>query len=109
MITNLSQSRLMQINAPKEVKRWYVADDTTQIQKLLSNTGTNVDLKNTSLEEIFKSIVSSITVSDKQIHLKLNKDLIIESPNQIFIADNLNIQIAKQIHLNPNIEHQKIK
>lgn len=47
------------------------------------------------------SCIEKMKVSDDFIYIKLNKNLILHTENSINISDNLNIQIAGQIHLNP--------
>lgn len=53
--------------------------------------------------EIMKCI-DKIKVSDDAIYIKLNKNLILHTENSVSICDNLNIQIAGQIHLNPVVK-----
>ena len=106
---NLSQSVLMsnhKISPIGEVKQWYV-DNTKNILKILNTRTTSVNLKTTSLEEIFKTIIKEIKISEDTIHIKLNKNLIIESNNIAQISSGLNIQLAKQIHLNPVLGNLK--
>lgn len=59
--------------------------------------------------EILKNSIEKIEINDTQIYIKLNKDLILHSKNSISISDGFNIQIAKQIHLNPLVEFVKSK
>lgn len=53
--------------------------------------------------EILKAI-DEIKVSNDTIYIKTNKNFIFHSNNNISICENLNIQIARQIHLNPVIK-----
>lgn len=53
--------------------------------------------------ELLKCI-DKIKVSDDFIYIKLNKNLILHTENSISISDNLNVQIAGQIHLNPVVK-----
>lgn len=55
------------------------------------------------LHEILNAI-EEIKVSNDSIYIKTNKNIILHSNNSINISDNYNIQIAKQIHLNPIIK-----
>lgn len=98
MITN--QSPLVSI--PK-VKTWYV-NNTKNILKVLNDKTEVVDLNSETLVDFFKSIISEIKVSESTIHIKLKKNLILESDNIAQISSGLNIQLASQIHLNPNLK-----
>ena len=98
MIMSQSPSVLI----PK-IKKWYV-NNTKDILGVLNDKTEVVDLKNTTLMDILTSIIGEVRVSKDTIHLKLNKNLIIESDNIAQISKGLNIQIAKQIHLNPELK-----
>lgn len=78
-----------------------IIDNTKEIEKVLDNP--RKEIPKTELLNILENSIEKIEINENQIYIKLNKDLILHSKNTIFINDNLNIQIAKQIHLNPVI------
>ncbi len=79
-----------------------IIDNTKEIEKVLDNP--RKEIPKTELLNILENSIEKIEINDNQIYIKLNKDLILHSKNTIFINDNLNIQIAKQIHLNPVVK-----
>lgn len=79
-----------------------IIDNTKEIEKVLDNP--RKEVPKTELLNILENSIEKIEVNENQIYIKFNKDLILHSKNTIFINDNLNIQIAKQIHLNPIIK-----
>lgn len=79
-----------------------IIDNTKEIEKVLDNP--RKEIPKTELLNILENSIEKVEINDNQIYIKLNKDLILHSNNTIFINDNLNIQIAKQIHLNPVIK-----
>jgi glucose-6-phosphate-specific signal transduction histidine kinase len=86
-----------------KVKTWYV-NSTKDILKVLNPKTEVVNLDDTTLVALLKDCIKEIRISEDTIHLKLNKNLIIESDNIAQISSGLNIQIAKQIHLNPDLK-----
>ena len=86
-----------------KVKTWYV-NSTKDILKVLTPKTEVVSLDDTTLVALLKNCIKEIRISEDTIHLKLNKNLIIESDNIAQISSGLNIQIAKQIHLNPDLK-----
>lgn len=80
---------------------------TKQTRQEIENLTETKALKNIDsinyITEILKCIEQVKTNKDS-IYIKLNKNLILHSQNSVSICDNLNIQIAKQIHLNPIVK-----
>lgn len=76
-----------------------IIDNTKEVEKVLDKT--RVEIPKPELLKTLENSIEKIEINENQIYIKLNKDLIIHTQNTIFINDNLNIQIAKQIHLNP--------
>jgi len=57
-----------------------------------------------NLTKIINSLVDSIEVRDGVVHIKTNKNIIIENDGHLVTVNNgLNVTLAKQIHLNPKI------
>lgn len=74
-----------------------------EIENLTEPTGLkSVDAIN-FMTEILKAI-EEVKVSKDSIYIRTNKNFIFHSNNSISICENLNIQIAKQIHLNPVVK-----
>lgn len=73
-----------------------------EIESLTDISGKKVSPLNFATE-ILKCI-DEIKVSSDSIYIKLNKSIVLESQNIVTISQNLNIQIAKQIHLNPVVK-----
>ena len=100
---SIPKFKSLETNPISNVKQWYV-DNTKNILKVLKSETKTIDLNTTTLVDFFKSLIKEIRVSDDTVHIKLNKNLIIESDNIAQISNGLNIQIAKQIHLNPELK-----
>lgn len=79
-----------------------IASQKEEINKLTQISGKTISPLNYNAE-ILKCI-DKIKVSDDSIYIKLNKNLILHTENSVLVSDNLNIQIAGQIHLNPVVK-----
>ena len=79
-----------------------IKEQKAEIDKLTQITGKTINPLNYNTE-ILKAI-ETIKVSDTSIYIKLNKNLILHTENSVLVSDNLNIQIAGQIHLNPVVK-----
>lgn len=77
-----------------EVKNYDVSEKFNTLTK---------DFKDGSIRDLLDSILE-VRISPTGIHVKLNKNLIIETDNIITISKGENIQIANTIHLNPTIK-----
>lgn len=73
-----------------------------EIDTLTSSKGKVVNPPNYGKE--LMECIETIKISDNSIYIKLNKNLILHTENSVSICDNLNIQIAGQIHLNPVVK-----
>lgn len=76
-----------------------IIDNTKEIEKVLKKK--RKQIPKTELLKTLENSIEQVEINENQIYIKLNKDLILHTQNTIFVNDNLNIQIAKQIHLNP--------
>jgi hypothetical protein len=64
---------------------------------------TSTDMVDGNINDVLNAI-ECIKVSESAIYIKFNKDLYLHSKNSIQVCDNLKIDIAKQIHLNPEVK-----
>jgi len=56
------------------------------------------------LSKVFKNIVQK----DNVILIELNDNVIIKNKNILFLNEGYNVQVAKEIHLNPNVKTKKL-
>lgn len=80
-----------------------IKEQKQEIENLTDTKGMKVVNPLNYNAEILKCI-DKIKVSDTSIYIKLNKNLILHTENSVLVSDNLNIQIAGQIHLNPVVK-----
>lgn len=78
-----------------------------EIQTILDSEKTQV--QKSELINIILDSIEKVAVNENQIYIKLKKDLILHTKHNISICDGLNVQLAKLIHLNPNIPKPKLK
>lgn len=91
---------------PKTKELTYYQDDSKKINQLIKSKGREISPEN--FEEILKSVIDKITIDDNNIIIELNKNLIVKSDNIVFTANDLNVLLGKVIHLNPNLNNNKI-
>lgn len=72
-----------------------------EIEKLTSS-----ELVEGNINDVINAI-ECVKVNESIIYIKFKKDLYLHTTNQINVCDNLKIDIAKQIHLNPIVKLYK--
>jgi hypothetical protein len=65
------------------------------------------DTKQDKIDALFEHIIDKIEIIDDNVHIKTKKNIVIENyGHTVVINKGMNVNIAKQIHLNPKIDFQ---
>lgn len=79
--------------------------DTELLNSVLSLDKT--EIPKSQLINVLLDCIETVAVNETQIYIKLKKDLILHGQNTAMISNGLNIQLAKLIHLNPDVSKVK--
>ena len=82
-------------------KNIYDFEGSKECFDLIDNSKNLVEIPREELIPALLNSIKSVKINDDFLMIELDKSLILKSENIIQMSDNLNIQLAKRIHLNP--------
>lgn len=82
-------------------KNIYDFESSKECFDLIDNSKNLVEIPREELIPALLNSIKSVKINDDFLMIELDKSLILKSENIIQMSDNLNIQLAKRIHLNP--------
>ena len=82
-------------------KNLYDFESSKECFDLIDTSKDMVEIPREELIPTLLNSIKSVKVNDDFIMVEFDKSLILKSENIIQMSDNLNIQLAKRIHLNP--------
>ena len=82
-------------------KNIYDFENSKECFDLIDNSKDMVEIPREDLIPALLNSIKSVKMNDEFIMIELNKSLFLKCENMIQMSDNLNIQLAKRIHLNP--------
>lgn len=99
-IAKISEQNTNQKNDFNIVINKRVPVEVKQLKKEIDELKENMNIVN----KLFKNIVQK----DNVLYVELNDNVIIKSKNSIMLNEGYAVHIAKEIHLNPDVQTKKI-
>ena len=99
-IAKISEQNTNQKNDFNIVINKRVPVEVKQLKKEIDELKENMNI----LNKLFKNIVQK----DNVLYVELNDNVIIKSKNSIMLNEGYAVHIAKEIHLNPDVQTKKI-
>ena len=82
-------------------KNIYDFESSKECFDLIDTSKDMIEIPREELIPTLLNSIKSVKINDNFIMVEFDKSLILKSENIIQMSDNLNIQLAKRIHLNP--------